>query len=238
MTVNWNTEKATLSTSITFKDIPMEKYNEIVAYIGKVLGKDKSESKEPEKTNLSETVKAFGEKYEKVGRYKGYEKILAIFSDADKNPAAYSWDYALALKWKSLIPELKDVSDHSVCHVLGSMYKLGLTGKTRKRAPITYQMENYYRVPLPIVSETETSETVMNELPTINEEDKRKGDILRQTRRKAGISVVDMAKMIGYEPSIIHRWELGVYSMSNDAIKEVNKFFGTNIFREGVVKIA
>ena len=47
-----------------------------------------------------------------------------------------------------------------------------------------------------------------------------------------------MAKKIGYEPSIIHRWELGVYSMSNDAIKEVNKFFGTNIFREGVEKIA
>ena len=163
------------------------------------------------------------DKYARVGRYKGYEKIVDVFKDAEANPGRYEWEYRLASVWKSMVPELSDVPEHSVSHVLGMIVKRGITEKDVRKNTNNCLNENFYRVPVPAAQEA---------APARKPEDVKLGAILRKARLDAGLSVKDLSAGIGYDVPIIVNWESGIYHMAETALKAIHNFFKKDIFAE------
>ena len=219
--------ETTVSTTVRLDDLTLEKYFKIIDFIESVTGK-----KTPifPKTAGNTEVKASEEKedsgtdkYAGVGRYKGYEKIVDVFKDAEANPGRYEWEYHLASVWKSMVPELSGVPGHSVSHVLGMMVKRGITEKDVRKNPNNCLNENFYRVPVPAAQEASSAR---------KPEDVKLGAILRKARMDAGLSVKELSAGIGYDVPIIVNWESGIYHMADTALRAIHNFFKKDIFAE------
>ena len=166
------------------------------------------------------------DKYARVGRYNGFEKVVEIFRDADAHPDRYTWDMLTTSAWRNMIPSLKDVTLHSVAHVVGNIVKHGITVKEVRYNPSVYLNENVYRLPVP-KEEAKPQET---SVPARNPEDVKLGAILRKARMDAGLSVKDLSQGIGYDVPIIVNWESGLYHMAKTALDAIHNLFKRDIF--------
>lgn len=171
------------------------------------------------------------DKWEKVGQYKGYEKIVDIFKDAEEHPENYRWEYQLSSAWSTL-PELKGVSVHTVAHVLGSMAKHGITQKTVKKREKDSLPQNWYLVPIKnrpmVVLDKVNTET--DEDPEVNPRDKRLGEMLRKARTDRDLSLKDVADGVGVVVTLIMNYEAGRYTMTELMRKQLCGFFHEDIF--------
>ena len=219
-------DEVKFSTSVRLEDVTMEQYNRIAAYINEVIGaaKAKQKQKDPEQEKTEEPE----DKYARVGRYNGFEKVVEIFRDADAHPDRYTWDMLTTSAWRNMIPSLKDVTLHSVAHVVGNIVKHGITVKETRYNPSVYLNENVYRLPVP----KEEAKPQEISVPARKPEDVRLGAILRKARMDAGLSVKDLSQGIGYDVPIIVNWESGIYHMASTAIKAIHEFFKKDIFAE------
>lgn len=221
--------ETTVSTTVRLDDLTLEKYFKIIDFIESVTGK-----KTPifPKTAGNTEVKASEEKedsgtdkYARVPRYKGYEKVVEIFRDAEAHPESYTWETLNTDVWRRMNATLEGVSLHSVSHVVGGLASLGMTEKTTKYNPDLHLNENYYRLPVAAAMETKAE-------PVYNPEDVRLGRILRSVRIKHGFSIPEIASGIGYDESVVRKWEMGAYHMAATAVKAICAFFKKDIFAE------
>ena len=220
-------DEVKFSTSVRLEDVSMEQYNKIAAYINEIIGAAKAKQKkvplpDPEEPEEPE------DKYARVGRYNGFEKVVEIFRDADAHPDRYTWDMLTTSAWRNMIPSLKDVTLHSVAHVIGNIVKHGITVKEVRYNPSVYLNENVYRLPVPKEEEKPQEISALARKP----EDVKLGAILRKARMDADLSVAELAKGIGYDVKIVVNWESGIYHMASTAIKAIHEFFKKDIFAE------
>ena len=211
-----------ISTSIRLDGVPFETYNIIRDFINTVL------TKRTEKP--AETAKPVpADKYAAVSRYKGYEKIVSLFKDADEHPEAYVFQAMTSFAWQNMVPGLKGVTLHTVAHTLGSMATKRLTEKVTRYNSELGVYENYYRVPVPTAENG--AEPKANSGEAISPDDVKRGKMLRNARIKHEMSVSDLAAAIGYDEKIIRRWESGMYHMSDSAVSAIKDFFKEDIFK-------
>ena len=214
-------DEVKFSTSVRLEDVTMEQYNKIAAYINEIIGAAKAKQKSEHDTDQKE-------KYKRIGHYKGYEKVIAVFRDAEERPESYSWENLTTAVWKSMIPSLKEATLHGVSHTIGNLAAEGFTKKEVRYNQYLHLNENIYRLPVPAANAKEEAHTVSARNP----EDVRLGAILRSARNKAGLSIAELGKSIGYDASIVLNWENGVYHMAETAMKALYEFFKKDIFSE------
>lgn len=207
------------STSVRLEDVTMEQYNKIAAYINEIIGAAKAKQRNEEDIDRKE-------KYKRIGHFNGYEKVIEVFMDAEAHPESYSWENLTTAVWKSMIPSLKEATLHGVSHTVGDLAAEGFTKKEVRYNQDLHLYENAYRLPVPAADAKEETHTV----PVRNPEDVRLGAILRSARNKAGLSIAELGKSIGYDAAIVLNWENGVYHMAETALKAIRNFFKKDIF--------
>lgn len=231
--ININVE-TTVSTTIRLDVVSLEKYFKILNYIESVTGKKTpifpktavdTEGKAPEKTE---------DPYRKVDRYKNHEDVIALFKDAEANPSAYTWEWRLSKVWKSECPTLENASLHGVAHTLGSMYVHKLVQKSERYNDELKIYENLYRVPVPIKAEKAEEKIEEKEAGCISPANLFRGRKLREARKERHLTIGELSLMIGYDASIINKWECGLYMISSVAQAKLEECFGKELFAEEV----
>ena len=220
-------DEVKFSTSVRLEDVTMEQYNRIAAYINEVISAAKAKQKKVPLPDPEEPAEP-QDKYARVGRYNGFEKVVEIFRDADAYPDRYTWDMLTTSAWRNMIPSLKDVTLHSVAHVVGNIVKHGITVKEIRYNPSVHLNENVYRLTVPKEEEKPQEISALARKP----EDVKLGAILRKARMDADLSVAELAKGIGYDVKIVVNWESGIYHMASTALKAIHNFFKKDIFAE------
>lgn len=243
-----------VSGAISIDGFSVEAYRRIMAFIEQVKAEENGTLETAPVSLAAPVVPAAEEpevvpeesddKWSRIGRYKGAEKIIEVFKDAEAHPDDYEWSYELSGGFGKKVPSLSDVSTLNIGHVLGKMATLGITKRTVRRNPENCIHENYFNVPIPkrpAEKEDDKPSAWVEEAPAepkVKGADKVLGDRLREARMKRNMSIMDVANGVGVVATLIMNYETGIYTMSELMRKNICDFFREDIFADKKGEVA
>lgn len=210
-----------VSAVITIPEVDLATYQRIVDFIRSVSGDEAAPAPVPEERaeEIRETARAAEDRWAKIPRYAGYDRIIGVFRDAEAHPEKYGWEWMIPKAWMSEVPEIAGISLYNTAHTLGAIAKNGLCKRRSGYNPETQASEVRFRVPVPKEKGLALSD--------ISPEAYRMGQRIRKARKEARLSLSEFSDLIGYAANIVSGWENGTFTVSPDAMESLDKIFGT-----------
>ena len=233
-----------VTVDIHLENITMEAYNKLTAFLAGLEGKtEPAEQPKVEQPYIS-GERITGERADKHSRRYTIDNLLKqdnskeycqYLLDAQQNPDRYDWVWRTSKAVKPTLPApyCNMTDGRPVGHFLGMFATVGLL---RKR--VSDKGETEFCVPMLKAQAKPPVESMVQAAPptslttTLNYRDQRVGEQLRNARKSANLTLSDLSRAIGYDTSIINKWETGTYHMAETQRKTVCDYFHRDIFAD------
>ena len=229
---------ANVTVDIHLEDISMESYNRLTAFLaGLEHGEPVETAKatpEPEKPVEKPVGKGKGHStLDTLAHEPRTEPLYKLLTNAKTNPDKYDWGWLKVSDLKSLLPELlRQCDNRFIGHALSQFVEHGLLEKRmggKQKFQYNYPvLKAAFKPPVSVGAPLRNA--IPDEPVTIKSLDEKAGEMLRQARQSADLTLSELSKEIGYDASIIHKWESGIYHMATVQREAINRYFGRDIF--------
>lgn len=220
--------ESVISATITLTNVSDEIFHDICGYIESkvktpVNAAASVEGVGHEAKSVSKPVKQKGKSSIKLQEYANMQndprlkKIDTLFADYIKHPDLYTLEEMTAAEYMSMDSSVSSISRISVAKKISACCRRysekipegnpkKYAGRNKNGSP--FRVRTYY-IPVP-------RDFI--------------GSRIKKAREEYGLTTSEVSDLIGYDKSIIEKWECGTYIPSEDALNALRKAFGSDIF--------
>lgn len=218
MVVNYTIGKKTFDATIELSGITEEVFNDISTYIGMRLNQattavvlDKlpvADAPSPIKTETETKI----EKERKVLKQKqeneAYKDFMGMVYEYKESPQRFKLEKMTSAEYLAAHPELSGVSAKAIGQF---MISNGMPHEKCSRKSSSGVFGTYNVYSFPVMKRTF-------------------GTALKEARFESKLSLGEISQLIGYPKENIKRWENDEYTPSSEAVGQLKKLFGNDVF--------